>query len=170
MTTRQRTRAPRRRTMWTRARTEEQVITTNAVGAIVLVNASANVLFTEVTITRIVGSIYMRGTDAGPWEAFPYSMGIVTVTEQANAIGVSALPDPESQEGVDWMYWRASQLSGIGEPTDASSNLYQERIELDLRSQRRLKENNTDCNLIIKNASAFSMTVSVGLNVLLKLP
>ena len=167
---RTRTRGPRRRTIWSRTIAFETVAVAGAELVLPLVDQSANVLFTESTVTRVVGSVFLRSTDVGPWEGVEYAIGIVPVTEQAVAVGVTALPNPGTNLDADWMYWRASQLWGTGPPTDDSSNLYQERIELDIHGQRRLREGGNDLVLMFSNQSAFSITMSTGLSVLIKLP
>ncbi len=136
-----------------------------------IVNASANSIFSESTITRVVGTIDLRATDAGPVIAVEYSLGIITVGERAVSIGASALSDPTDPEGHDWMYWRSGLLIPMALPTDSSSLAYHEKIEVDIRSQRRLRENASDLVLIVGNfTSEVAMGLTVGLNALVKLP
>jgi len=167
--TSRRSRAPRRRMIWSRLRTGETNIAASSAATFLIVNASTNVSFHEATVTRLVGTVFLRMTDAGPWVDAAYSMGIVTVGERAVAAGISAVPDPSDPEGHDWMYWRNSQLTPVGVPTDGSTNVYVERIEIDIKSQRRLREAASDLVLVVRNEiSEAVLGVTIGLNALLK--
>ena len=160
---------PRRRTIWSRLLIDDTSVAAGATAVFILVNASTNVLFTESTVTRIVGTIDFRMTDAGNLIPAAYALGIIAVNELALATTVA--PSPVDPEGQDWMYWRNGLMHPQGLPTDSSALHYGVHIDLDLKAQRRLRENASDLVLIVSNAAAeAALGVTCGLNVLIKLP
>ena len=164
-----RSRAPRRRTVWSRSLLFEAAIVPGATIARPVVDAGVNPELDGSTLTRTVGDVFIRATDSGAAIPMQYAMGLFLATAEAVGIGVAALPDPGAAAKADWLYWVGGQLLFVGATDNASANVYQMHKALDLHSQRKLGQNNRDLTLLITNDSAVNMVVSFGLNVLFKL-
>jgi len=169
-TARRRLTGPRRQVRWVRIRSNENAIVDGASERTIIFNASVFPELVGSTLTRIVGTVFYRGTDAGPVLAPAYSMGILVARQEAADAGISALPDPESAAAGAWLHWRATQLRAAALPTDTSSLVYYDKFDLDIGAQRKMGTG-MDIVLITHNAvSGMSITESFGLSMLFKLP
>ena len=135
-----------------------------------LVDSSVNVVLTESTITRLIVQINLTNLQTVQ-NQIEYTAGMVTANERAVGVGITALPDPASPGGIDWLWWRGGNLLPIAaETTGAFRFLYSASVEMDLRSQRKLIENNTDLVLLIGNEDGtLAFTAFVTASILLKL-
>ena len=169
MTTR-RVSGPRRGTKWIRFRALATIVPFGSTGVFVLVDSSSDDSLAESTVTRIVGNIHCRATDAGPFVDIPATLGIITVGERAVLVGATALPAVRIPAQHDWMWWTGNRLEPQGLPTDGSAVEYQRAFPVDIRAQRRFRGGGVDLVLLVANdAVAEQISVSVWMSTLVKL-
>ena len=101
------------------------------------------------TVTRTVGSIWVKSDQVAALE-FPFgAIGMQVVSEKAAATGVTALPDPITQEASDeWFTYRAFAVGG-GTVSGAPVMEY----AFDSRGQRKVQDGE-DLAVMVTNASA----------------
>ncbi len=92
-------------------------------------------------------------------------VGIVIVSGEAQAVGITAMPEPdEFNVGPDWMYWRhvlvPNMLTLVGNPVV-------QHIDVDLRSMRKLQAANKSLMLILQNGGAGAVQFGYGARTLL---
>ena len=110
--------------------------------------------------------VFAEATGASGQQDF--ILGVVTASEQAVAIGATALPDPGSPGGVDWLLWDGGQL--MNNHHDGTNFRYAVDLKYDIRSGRKLQENNTDLVLLFDNAGTLSYIVTIVVSTLIRLP
>jgi len=106
------------------------------------------------TITRTVGSLWVRPDVVSPTE-FPFgAMGFIVVSEKAVATGVTAIPDPITQEASDEWFVYTQWLTSVFAATAASISTqpYMEH-KFDSRAQRKVQDGE-DVAVVISNANA----------------
>ncbi len=101
------------------------------------------------TVTRTVGSVWVLG-DQDAAEEFPFgALGFIVVSDKASATGVTAVPDPISEEGSDgWFTYRSFAVSSgpiLGRPAT--------EFAFDSRAQRKVQDGE-DIVVMVANAHA----------------
>ncbi len=119
------------------------------------------------TVTRIIGNLFIRGTGAGAdgeWTA-----GVGYNTREAEQGGV--FPDPSNviTEGAfPWMWW----LRGLqGFEFAAGAELLYTRYPMDIKSQRKLRDPGDTIRFMIDNDDGTEALVfALGFSILIKHP
>ena len=91
----------RRKTVWIFQNWLSDTIATDGVVLISILNAAA-LAFRPFTVVRTRGYIQIATDQAGTTEAQAVSYGQIVVTEDAAAIGITAIPTPETEGGSDF--------------------------------------------------------------------
>jgi len=102
----------RRATQWLEAPfVSTTLASTNAV-ALTLVMTAAEKALRPFTVVRIRGTMHVRSDQTAALESYGATMGYCVVSEQAVAIGVSAVPTPDTDLASDaWMAHESVQGS-----------------------------------------------------------
>jgi len=110
----------RRATQWLEAPfVSTTLASTNAV-ALTLVMTAAELALRPFTVVRIRGRMHVRSDQTGALESYGAMMGFCVVSDQAVAIGVSAVPTPDTDLASDaWMLHESvigsfGFISGVG--------------------------------------------------------
>ena len=116
------------------------------------------------TVTRTVGNIWCSSDQVASLE-FPFgALGLMVVSDKAVATGVTALPDPITEEGSDeWFTYRSFAVAGG--PIDGSGWT---EFSYDSRAQRKVQDGE-DIVVMITNAdAAFGLRFIMKLRILIK--
>ena len=103
------------------------------------------------TIIRLVGSMYVSSDQNAAIENPFGAWGASIVSEEATAIGVTAVPDPTSNPDSDLFFAyqsfaaEGSASTNVGQPMNFQT--------FDFRSQRKVEDGN-DIAVVVANASA----------------
>ncbi len=101
------------------------------------------------TITRTVGSLWVRSDQRAADEQPFGALGFIVVSEKAVATGATALPDPITEEASDeWFAYRSFAVNGG--PIDGRNMM---EFQYDSRAQRKVQDGE-DIAVMITNASA----------------
>jgi len=161
----------RRESMWfTITRTATVLGTAGSVALITSLNAAALAL-RPFTIVRTRGLWNCRSDQTGALEAYATSFGMAVVSDQSVAIGVTAIPTPETDRGSDlWFVYEdmASQflfISGVGVHPNAG-----EVLRFDSKAMRKV-EDGQDIVSVIENfaLAATGTTNTISGRLLIKL-
>ena len=90
------------------------------------------------TIMRMIGS-YIIGPTSAPTaldRAF-IGVGIGFVSTDAATLGLTAMPDPESEPDYPWLYWRSHALRFAGTDPESGSAESTVRVDFDVKSMRK---------------------------------
>ena len=146
-------------------------------GARVVVDLSINLkgalglnTLANVTITRVLGELAIRPLAPTVSGLLEWTAGITVITEDAFAIGISAMPNPLLSQG-DFLWWAGGTVGPEG--SEVSDGFYGARthyVRIDSRGQRRVREANRIPVLLIQNHSGSSMTFGASLRTLYKMP
>ncbi len=94
----------RRTTMWLSGNFATNTLaSTNAVALIGTLNA-AGLALRPFTVVRTRGNMFLRSDQTSALELYSTSMGFAIVSDQAVAIGVTAVPTPETDMASDLWY------------------------------------------------------------------
>jgi len=150
-------RAPRRPMSWVLSTAGSTPIAAGAVAAVDLLASRTDFQRTDVTVTRIRGELALT-PQSDVDDTYQWFAGITVVNKQAAGVGVTALPDPET-ENADWLWFDGGHIF----PAFYADSAGVERvlalpryISIDSKSQRKMHEENKSLQLIIKNDAASS--------------
>ncbi len=146
----------------------------------VLASANTAVLITQLnaaalalrpfTIVRTRGYWGMFSDQTAADEDQHVHVGGIVVTEQASAVGVSAVPTPVTQDFADWFLFdgaaqRFEQQSAVG----IQPNMLPHRYTLDSKAMRKVSENEDIVFVIQNGALGEGSTVVMYTKLLIKL-
>jgi len=98
------------------------------------------------TILRILGNWFVQPTPGGTTAALDsaeIALAIGVVSTDAAAVGASAMPDPITDEGYPWLYWKSffCQLSDATVPAAGFTPGNGAFFDVDVKSMRRVNPN-----------------------------
>ena len=137
---------PRRKTQWggmgTRAGgagpgvpvTQATGVATIVSQGIITEGGSAGLLDDEITITRMIGEVFVQTNDAAAEQA-SVAVGCYVARGEAISAGVGSLPDPGDDPGAEWLYYFAG---GMVQDQAAVQGVESETIRMpfDVKGQR----------------------------------
>ncbi len=98
-------------------------------------------------------------------------VGITIANEQAVAAGAASLPDPASPGGIDWLFSGLLFVPAVATAAPTEDTVfYSATMERDLRSQRKLNENNSDVLMMVTDETGIVINVTIVANTLIRLP
>ncbi len=148
-------RGPQRKTLWldfAQVLTGKTTVAAATAVALSQLNAAA-LAIRPFTVVRTRGLLWVSSDQASAVEEPFGALGFAVVSEQATAVGVTALPTPITEAGssmfFSWTPWYASinVLSGVG--AQNISNVY----EFDSKAMRKV-EVGEDISMTIENGNA----------------
>ncbi len=157
---------PRRATQWV-ASTLESAVTALAASTAILDQSFG---FSEpATIVRVRGALWVSSDQNSATERINGSIGFAVVTDEALAVGVTAMPIPETNKGSDvWFLWepffndvRFSTASGFQPRTF-------ERTVLDSKAMRKVDDGKSVV-VMLENGAATGMQFLLVFRMLVKL-
>ncbi len=131
-------------------------------------NAAAKAL-RPFTVIRTRGIYYLRSDQISAQETFAASIGLSVVSDQASAIGVTAVPTPETDRGSDLFLMYESLHGEMAFTTGTGFRDVGTIIQFDSKAMRKV---NDDQDLVMtQETTAYSAGVitAVGARILLKL-
>ena len=143
--------APRRSTQWI-ASTAETAVSTLAAASVVLDQSFA---FAEpATVIRIRGQLWIRSDTLSASEEPFGAIGMAVVTDQALAIGVTAVPTPITDQSSDnWFLWQPfAQSIAFLDATGMNFNRFAQ-FELESKAMRKVDDGKAVV-VVLENASA----------------
>ncbi len=156
--------APRRATQWLGS-TDETAMTQLAAGTTILDQSLA---FAEpATIVRTRGGILLISDQAASAEQAHGALGMLVLSDEALAIGVTAVPKPMTNNDSDlWFLWEpwAIGLTPASD-VDVGSNW----ISFDSKAQRKVNDGTSVAVVIENQSSAFGCQYLIQFRMLLKL-
>ena len=163
-------RAARRESIWI---FQDPVDTTLAAAStavqIGVLNAAALAL-RPFTVVRTRGVLWVRSDQVGSSEDYIASLGMAIVSDQASAIGVTAVPTPETDRNSDLFFVFETSVGGFSVFTSVGfSNQENQPVYFDSKAMRKVEEGQ-QLSITIETASISSgAQVLVASRMLLKL-
>jgi len=161
---------PRRETLWVGGPDETSVTVVLASGVDLQSSASAALLaMRPFTVVRTRGLVYVRSDQTANTETPFGAFGLAVVSEQASAIGVTAVPTPITDESSDlWFLYQfvATGLqvsSAVGIPGPA--NVY----EFDSKAMRKVEDGQDVISVFENGSSADGLSYIAKFRFLIKL-
>ncbi len=158
----------RRKTFWFAA---TDTVTTLAAGAnpvlLLSLNAAALTL-RPFTVVRTRGMLYVTTDQEAADEQFHVAYGKIIVSEQASAIGVTAIPTPRTDSQSDWFVyeWLMSDIR-FGDATGFSR--LGQNVTIDSKAQRKVEEGQDIVTVIEAGVTGAGSMVSTVARILIKL-
>ena len=118
------------------------------------------------TITRTVGTLFVRSDQTAARE-FPFgAMGMMVVSEKAVTTGATAVPDPiTEQESDEWYVYQA--MASIGTGSVAEPNIMS--FPFDSRAQRKVQDGEDTVTVLANGSAAFGLDFYLNFRQLVKL-
>ena len=95
---------PRRETVWLSVPIVENVLTGAPTAILSGVLDAGALALRPFTVIRVRGIMHLRSDQAAATESFGAALGYAVVSEQASAIGVTAVPTPITDRGSDLFF------------------------------------------------------------------
>ncbi len=118
---------------------------------------------TAQTILRTRGKVYLQLDAGGVDERVVVAMGLIIVSRRAAAIGVTALPLPDTNAEDDWLWYGYMVCSSLGEAAIQPDALF-DRQEVDSKAMRKVK---ADESLVFVSEICTSLDVTGSVDVML---
>ncbi len=161
-----RTPAQRRATEWI-ASTAETGTTALAASTSVLDQFFA--IAEQVTITRTRGSLWVKSDQLAATETVVAALGMAVVTDQAAAIGVTAVPTPITDQGSDSFFlWMPFAQSIVVSSAIGFDNQGFTRYDFDSKGQRKVQQDDSIV-IVLENNSAVGLEFLLMFRMLVKL-
>jgi len=154
----------RRETLWLSGSSVNT--TMGSAQAVLVTSLSAGALaLRPFTVVRTRGIIYVRGDNPAAAENWDFAFGICIVTDQASAVGITAVPTPTTDDGSDsWFtYERAAGTTRAGELGDTGHF-----IQVDSKAMRKV-EDGFDLVDVVENPLATGVVCQTYNRTLIKL-
>ena len=95
------------------------------------------------TVLRTLGQYLVVPTGNGTFvaqDAAAVTLGLGIVSQDAAAVGASALPDPAGEPEYDWLWWHKTMLNFEGSVDSPGQTIgLVDRIEFDSKAMRKMK-------------------------------
>ncbi len=116
------------------------------------------------TITRVVGSLWVRPADASSVSEGVFGLAMV----ESDAEAASAVPDPTDDTAFPWMHWERFVVGSEATGELATGDWI--HFKLDIKAQRKMKSRRDALNLIMNNDDGtHSFSFALGLRVLIRM-
>ncbi len=130
-----------------------------------LVDVSLQSAYFDSTVVRIRGEFTGRLDTANNAPSNRFYVGIIVVSDEAAAVGATAVPRPSIDTAADWIYWSAHPL--IGNAGNSLSEVL--RVVIDNKSARKLPGANKRLVLVVENVCVQSLDFNFVLRTLVML-
>ncbi len=116
---------------------------TNATSLLVAVSFGTD---HSTTIMRILGNWFVQPTPGGTIAALDnaeIALAIGVVSSDAAALGLTAMPDPITDEGYPWLYWKSffCELDSADTTSPGNNPGHSHYFDIDVKSMRKIKPN-----------------------------
>jgi len=134
-----------RETLWANFTTVEAALTGAPTAVLANVTGAPLLAIRPFTVIRARGVIAIRSDQAAATESFMVDVGQCVVSDQAVAIGVTAVPTPGTDAGSDLWYMfqqvigRIEVSSGAGTGVPVNTQTF---VQYDSRAMRKIEEGN----------------------------
>jgi len=151
---------------------DKTLATVSAAGAAVLLNSlnTAEKALRPFTIVRTRGMFFMRSDQVAAPELYSVAIGGCVVSDQAEAIGVTAIPTPSTDRGSDlWFLYEENMAlyelgTFVGFDFDAGV-----RKEFDSKAMRKVEEGQDVVFVLEATTGSLGATVQTAGRLLIKL-
>ncbi len=161
----------RRETMWIQVQPGIQNLSAAVTPVLITQLNAAALALRPFTVIRTRGFFGVRTDQVSASESFDASLGYSVVSDQAAAVGVTAVPTPESDRGSDLFFvyesimGRFNFVSAVG----MEGNILQS-MQFDSKAMRKVNDDQTIVSVIESStASATGPTVHDSARILIKL-
>ena len=152
------------------------VVTQFTGSAITIIGAGVVALVGGLTIVRIRGLFRMmlQGTVGATGDGFQGALGMCVVSEDAFAVGATAIPDPVTD--LSWDGWMYHQILSVHSPTAGASGLEgaqstEQSFNIDGKAMRKFDESDVLVAIVqLVEAGTVVADVWMDSRVLVKLP
>ena len=127
----------RRETLWGDVTGTATVITAVSTAALLNVTGAALLALRPWTIVRARGMTHLSSDQAGSVEQQAVGFGIAVVSDQAVAIGITAIPTPVTDQGSD--LWQ-TYLTSMAEASQSTSGNGGVALGYDSRAMRKVED------------------------------
>ncbi len=118
------------------------------------------------TITRTIGLLSMRSDQTGAREMLHGALGATVVSERALTVGITALPDPVTENNADfWFLYTPWAISVEATPSGQGPMLY----AFDSKAQRKVEEGDQVVFVMANQSASFGGQFTLQLRILIKL-
>ena len=130
----------RRETFWIGGTAFSQTLVANTTAALVLALSAGALALRPFTIVRTRGIIRVTSDQSGASENYGASYGKAVVSEQANAIGVTAVPTPTTDNASDlWFVYEFLLGRFLFQDATGAQDVGVERL-IDSRAMRKVED------------------------------
>ena len=116
------------------------------------------------TLVRVRGEMLLTATELSPTRRVLWAAAITIGTADQVAIGISAFPDPETDDG-DWLWYSTGYFTSHVSNSGAEADWAPRYIEINNKAMRKLHEREKRPVFLFKSSNGSGGGVEVGLGV-----
>ena len=156
----------RRATLWTSA--ADVTATTALASQAAVLHQSFSGGVDPITVVRTRGNIWYGTDQAGTSESYAGAIGMCVVSDQAAAIGVTAIPTPitDAESDMFFVHEYFAQRFVVGDATGLNQDGLS-RTSFDSKAMRKVNPDETIC-VVVENAFSVGLIFLVQFRMLLK--
>ena len=116
------------------------------------------------TLVRIRGEMLLTATEVAPTRRVLWAAAITIGTRDQAAIGITAFPDPENDDG-DWLWYSTGYFTSHVSPGGGETDWAPRYIEINNKAMRKLHEREKVPIFLFKSSNGSGGGVEVGVAV-----
>ncbi len=151
----------RRESLWIGGVTTQTVIAAASSAVLLLSLNAAALALRPFTVVRTRGVFYVRSDQVSANENYGCSMGNCVVSDQAVAIGVTAVPTPEAERSSDLWYVYEQILGQFAFTTGTGYRDVGHLMQFDSKAMRKV-EDGQDIIVVLETPSTNDSGASIG--------
>ncbi len=159
----------RRDTLWAFLAPSQTSLAAASTAALINSPNAAQDALRPYTVIRVRGTLHVQSDQSAASEFYQASLGMCVVTDQALAIGITAVPTPETDRGSDaWLLYETLESQFLfGDGTGFITAGI--RKDFDSRGMRKVEDQQAVIAVIETSSGSGGVVVAVSGRVLLKL-
>jgi len=160
----------RRESIWISQIPIDTTLAAASTAALISTLNAAALALRPFTVVRTRGSLWVRSDQTVTSEDYQASLGLAVVSEQAVAIGVTAIPTPETDRNSDlWFVYETLQQAFTRFDATGTMGMEGAVKEFDSKAMRKVEEGEDLVTVIETSAVSLGAQVMVSFRMLLKL-
>ena len=160
----------RRESLWIFGTPIDTVLSAASTAALISTLNAAALALRPFTVVRTRGTFWLRSDQSATSEDFQASLGMAVVSDQAAAIGVTAVPTPEADRGSDlWFVYETAQQGFTRFDATGTTAFEGATVNFDSKAMRKVNGDQDIAVAIETSAISLGAVAMVAFRMLIKL-
>jgi len=159
----------RRQTLWIAQSVIETTLASAESELLVSLLDSVGLALRPFTIVRTVGALMLRSDQTSVAESYQAAFAAAVVSDQAAAVGITAVPAPATDQGSDLFFLFQQMMGHLEVTSDIGRYISAQTVSFDSRAMRKVNEDEQVVFVAQNSAVSSGSIITSSLRMLLKL-